>query len=73
VILAIDTLQVTMGKKNVADAFIAGNYRLFTLMNENGRDAERSISLAIAELRGKPVGIAFSRTYPASTELRQRL
>jgi hypothetical protein len=71
VILAVNALQVAVGKEYIADAFITGNSRFFTLVCKNGRNSERGISLAIAQFPGEPVGVAISRANPASPEFFQ--
>jgi hypothetical protein len=36
VVLAIDALQIAIGEEDIADAFVTGNSRLFTLVDAYG-------------------------------------
>jgi hypothetical protein len=71
VILAVNALQVAIGKEDVADAFVTRNNRFFSLVGENGRNTERRIRPAITQLIREPVGIAVPRANPASPEFFQ--
>jgi hypothetical protein len=72
VILAIDTLKVTICEENVTDPLIPGNNRFFPPVDKNGRDAERSICLTIAKFSREPVSIAVTRANPACLQFLQR-
>jgi hypothetical protein len=71
VILAVYALQVAIGKENIANSFITGYYRFFTLVDKNGRNTERRIGLAITQPGRKTVGITVSRTNPAVPQFLQ--
>jgi len=62
VILAIGTLQVTMGKEDVADTLFAADGRFFTLVDKNGRDIERRIAFAVTQVFREPVCMTFPGT-----------
>jgi hypothetical protein len=50
VILAINALQVAIGKEDVTNAFTSRNYRFFTQMGKNGRYPKGSICITIPKL-----------------------
>ena len=61
-ILAIDTLQIAMSKKHIADAVLAANDRFFPAMNQHIGYGVLIIRLAISTLTDKAVGVAISGT-----------
>ena len=64
-ILAIDTLQIAMSKKHIADAVLATNDGLFTAMNHHIGYVVLIIRLAISTLTNEAVGVAISGTQGA--------
>ena len=68
-ILTKDTLKVAVGKKNIAYPFITADRRFFSMMDNNGRDREGSISFAITRFLRKTVCMAIAWTKTAVFKL----
>jgi len=62
VILAIDALQVTMRKENIANPLLAVDYRFFSMMDADGCYRILGIAFAITCSSFKPVDSAVPGT-----------
>ena len=61
VILTINTLEITIGKKYVAYPVGSAYGRFFALMNANRGDVERTVTFTISQFATEPVGMTVSR------------
>jgi len=72
-VLAIDTLQVAVGKKHIADSICTTDGRFLSLMNADRGNAERGIAFAKAGPAAMPVCIAVSRAKRTIFQILQRI
>jgi len=71
-VLAIDTLQVAVCEKDVADAVFPADDWLLPAMNTDGCNTERCIAPAYTRGRGEPVGMTVAWAKGAIGELPER-
>jgi len=64
-ILAINALQVTMGKENIADTMLTADYWLLSIVLADGCNDIAGIAFAISGPSFRPVDSTFSRTKSA--------
>jgi len=72
VVLAIQALQVAMGKEDIDNPFFTTDGRFFPPMNADGGNIEGGIAPAPSQFAGKPVGVTFARTDGTVMKLFQR-
>jgi len=61
-VLAVDALQVAMGKEDVADALRTADDRLFATVSIDGGNAESGSGLAVSPVFSEAVCMTASRT-----------
>jgi hypothetical protein len=61
-ILAVDTLQIAIGKKDIADTLYAADDWFFPFVDAHGCDIESVVTPAKPDLAGCTVGMTIFRT-----------